>query len=115
MFVVVAPGEVSAKLEAVMTLRLFATPYRTTQPKLFAFDALGEGGWLRALRLAGYAARASASRGPAAGAVPLPRSPVARIARVRSPYLNRVTLCRTERNKCRLGERNMKGRTNDFQ
>jgi hypothetical protein len=32
--------------------------YRTTQPKLFALDALGEGGWLKALRVGGYAARA---------------------------------------------------------
>jgi hypothetical protein len=48
----------AAKLEAVTNPRLFATPYRTTQPKLFALDALGEGGWLKALRLAGYAARA---------------------------------------------------------
>lgn len=37
--------------------RLFATPYGTGQPKLFALDALGEGGWFKALRLAGYAAR----------------------------------------------------------
>jgi hypothetical protein len=37
--------------------RLFATPYGTGQPKLFALDALGEGGWLKALKLAGYAAR----------------------------------------------------------
>ena len=48
----------AAKLKAVTNPRLFATPYRTTQPKLFALDALGEGGWLKALRLAGYAARA---------------------------------------------------------
>jgi transposase len=48
----------AAKLETVTNPRLFATPYRTTQPKLFALDALGEGGWLKALRLAGYAARA---------------------------------------------------------
>ena len=37
--------------------RLFATRYGTGQPKLFALDALGEGGWLKALKLAGYAAR----------------------------------------------------------
>jgi putative transposase len=46
----------AAKLEKVTNPRLFATTYRTTQPKLFALDALGEGGWLKALRLAGYAA-----------------------------------------------------------
>ncbi len=46
-----------AKLEAVTNPRLFATPYRTAQPKLFALDALGEGGWLKALRLEGYTAR----------------------------------------------------------
>jgi hypothetical protein len=45
------------KLEAVTNPRLFATPYGTGQPKLFALDALGEGGWLKALKLAGYAAR----------------------------------------------------------
>jgi hypothetical protein len=37
--------------------RLFATPYRTTQLKLFALDVLGGGGWLKALRLDRYAAR----------------------------------------------------------
>jgi hypothetical protein len=46
-----------AKLEAVTNPRLFSTPYETGQPKLFALDALGAGGWLKALRLAGYAAR----------------------------------------------------------
>lgn len=45
-----------AKLEAVTNPRLFASPYATTQPKLFALDALGEGGWLKALRLDEYAA-----------------------------------------------------------
>ncbi len=44
-----------AKLEAVTNPRLFATPYRTAQPKLFALEALGGGGWLKALRLEGYA------------------------------------------------------------
>lgn len=47
-----------AKLETVTNPRLFATPYGTGQPKLFALDALGEGGWLKALKLSGYAARA---------------------------------------------------------
>ncbi len=48
------------------------------------------------------------------GAVVRPGSPVARIARVRSPHLNRVTLCRTERHNYQLGGRNMNGQTNDF-
>ena len=37
---------------------LFATGRGTPQPKLFALDeVLGEGGWLKALRLEGYALR----------------------------------------------------------
>ena len=47
----------AAKLEEVTNPRLFATPCGTRQPRLFALDALGEGGWLKALRLEGYAAR----------------------------------------------------------
>lgn len=47
-----------AKLEAVTNPRLLSTPYRITQSKLFALDALRERGWLTALRLEGYAARA---------------------------------------------------------
>ena len=50
-----------AKLEVVTNPRLFATPYGTGQPKLFALNALGEGGWLKALRLEGYGARAGRS------------------------------------------------------
>jgi hypothetical protein len=46
-----------AELEAVTNPRLFSTGYRTPQLKLFALDALGENGWLKALRLPGYAAR----------------------------------------------------------
>jgi transposase InsO family protein len=47
-----------AKLRAVTNPRLFSTPYGAAQPKLFALeDALGEGGWLKALRLDEYAAR----------------------------------------------------------
>jgi hypothetical protein len=50
----------AATLEAVTNPRLFATPYATTQPKLFTLeDALGEGGWLKALRLEEYAPRKS--------------------------------------------------------
>jgi hypothetical protein len=38
--------------------RLFATKHRPPQLKLFALDeALGEGGWLKALGLEEYAAR----------------------------------------------------------
>ena len=44
-----------AELKTVANPRLFANPYTTTQPKLFALDALGEGGWLKTLRLQGYA------------------------------------------------------------
>ena len=47
-----------AKLEAVTNPRLFATGHRSPQLRLFGLeDALGEGGWLKALKLAGYAAR----------------------------------------------------------
>ena len=45
-------------LEAVTNPRLLATRYRTPQLKLFALDdVLGEDGWLKALRLDGYALR----------------------------------------------------------
>ncbi len=47
-----------SKLEDVTESRLFATGYRNPQLRLFALDALGEGGWLKALRLEGYAAYA---------------------------------------------------------
>ncbi len=47
-----------AKLEAVTNPRLFVTPHGGTQPKLFALDALGDGGWLKALRLEEYRVRA---------------------------------------------------------
>ena len=47
-----------AKLEAVTNPRLSATGCRSHQLRLFGLeDALGEGGWLKALKLAGYAAR----------------------------------------------------------
>ena len=46
------------KLEAVTNPRLLATKYRTPQLKLFAlYDILGEDGWLKVLRLDGYAVR----------------------------------------------------------
>jgi putative transposase len=48
----------SGKLEDVSNPRLFVTSYRTPQLKLFALEEmLGEGGWLKALRLEEYAAR----------------------------------------------------------
>ena len=47
----------AVRLEAVTNPRLFTTPYRNVQPKLFALNALGEGGRLKALRLEGYAAQ----------------------------------------------------------
>ena len=46
-----------AKLESVTNPRLFASTYETGQPKLFALSALGEGGWIKAMRLKGYAPR----------------------------------------------------------
>lgn len=49
-----------AKLEDVKNPRIFVTRYRRSRPQLRLFaleDALGEGGWLKALRLEGYAAR----------------------------------------------------------
>lgn len=51
-----SPGD---RLQAVTNPRLFATAYRTAQPKLFALEALGAGGWLKALRLEDYAPRRS--------------------------------------------------------
>ena len=36
---------------------LFEVPRALPQPWLFALDALGEGGWLKAMRLEGYAPR----------------------------------------------------------
>lgn len=46
------------RLGNVTNPRLFATRHRTPQLKLFGLDdALGEGGWLKALRLDRYAPR----------------------------------------------------------
>ncbi len=53
-----SPGE--GKLEDVTNPRLFATKYQRGRPqlRLFALEgALGEDGWLKALRLEEYAAR----------------------------------------------------------
>ncbi len=54
--VLFSPG--SPRLGNVTNPRLFSTKHRPPQLKLFALeDALGEGGWLKALGLPGYAAR----------------------------------------------------------
>jgi transposase len=46
------------RLEAVTNPRLFATGHRSPQLKLFALgEVLGEGGWLKALRLEAYTTR----------------------------------------------------------
>ena len=37
--------------------RLFETPFAAPQPKLFALAALGEAGWLKAVKLEDYAPR----------------------------------------------------------
>ena len=37
--------------------RLFEAPIARPQQRLFALDDLGEGGWLKAMRLEGYAPR----------------------------------------------------------
>ena len=43
--------------EEIHPLTLFETPRALPQARLFALDALGEGGWLKAMRLEGYAPR----------------------------------------------------------
>lgn len=51
----------ATRLEGVTNPRLFATGHRTGQSRLFALqEALGDAGWLKALRLEGYAARSRA-------------------------------------------------------
>lgn len=45
---------------AVTNPRLFATRHRSAQPKLFVLEeALGEAGWLKALRPEAYASRST--------------------------------------------------------
>lgn len=51
--VAVSTGELSS----VRRPRLFGTSAAAAQPRLFGLDALGEGGWLEALKLEGYAPR----------------------------------------------------------
>lgn len=50
----------TGELRSVARPRLFDTSHGLRQPqhRLFALDSLGEGGWLKALRLDGYAPRA---------------------------------------------------------
>jgi putative transposase len=45
------------ELQTVGRPRLFETSHVSPQPKLFALDSLGEGGWLKAMKLRGYAPR----------------------------------------------------------
>ena len=47
----------SGRLLGVKKPTLFETSHASCQPRLFGLDALGEGGWLKAVRLADYAAR----------------------------------------------------------
>ena len=47
----------SGALKEVGRPRLFETPFAAPQPRLFGLDALGERGWLKAMRLEGYAPR----------------------------------------------------------
>ena len=56
----------TGELRSVERARLFENSHglRRPQQRLFALDSLGEGGWLKALRLEGYAPRAP--RGPLA-------------------------------------------------
>lgn len=50
----------AGKLREVKSPRLFATRHRSLQPRLCGLDeALGEGGWLKALKLDEYAPRRS--------------------------------------------------------
>ena len=47
----------TGELRSVGRPRLFGTSATAAQPRLFGLDALGEAGWLKALRLEGYAPR----------------------------------------------------------
>jgi hypothetical protein len=48
----------TGRLREVGRPRLFEAPVARPQQRLFALDDLGEGGWLKAMRLEGYAPRA---------------------------------------------------------
>ena len=47
----------TGELRSVGRPRLFGTSAAAAQPRLFGLDALGDAGWLKALRLEGYAPR----------------------------------------------------------
>ncbi len=73
----------TGELRSVARPRLFENTHRLNRPqrRLFPLDELGEGGWLKAMRLEGYAPRESpAPAFPAAGPVPLRRGPLAEAA-----------------------------------
>ena len=63
----------TGKPRAVARPVLFGTTILLRQPTLFGFDSLGEGGWLKAVRLADYAPRMVRPLVAAAGPVPPPR------------------------------------------
>jgi hypothetical protein len=48
----------TGRLREVGRPRLFEAPVARPQQRLFALDDLGEGGWLKTMRLEGYAPRA---------------------------------------------------------
>ena len=48
----------TGELRSVRRPRLFGTSAAVAQPRLFGLGVLGEGGWLKAMRLGGYAPRA---------------------------------------------------------
>lgn len=54
----------TGQLRSVGRSRLFGTSAAVAQPRFFGLDALGEAGWLKALKLEGYAPRCP--RGPLA-------------------------------------------------
>jgi hypothetical protein len=45
------------ELQSVGRARLYETSHSPPQLRLFGLNALGEGGWLKALKLVGYAPR----------------------------------------------------------
>lgn len=52
----------TGELRSVGRPRLFGTSHTVVQPRLFGLDALGEAGWLKAMKLGGYAPRAPRGR-----------------------------------------------------
>ena len=57
-------AEGTEELRTVTRPRLFETSFVLPQPRLFGLDDLGDGGWIKALELGGYAARRSPGAGP---------------------------------------------------